>query len=48
MSGGPSLESLHDVWKWVLLIGMAAILISWIREKGMEALRPKGRSFPAR
>jgi EmrB/QacA subfamily drug resistance transporter len=44
----PSLESIHDVWKLGLLIGLTAILISWIREKGMEALRPKGRSFPAR
>jgi EmrB/QacA subfamily drug resistance transporter len=44
----PSLESIHDVWKLGLLIGLTAILISWIREKGMEALRPKGQSFPAR
>jgi EmrB/QacA subfamily drug resistance transporter len=44
----PSLESIHDVWKLGLLIGLTAILISWIREKGMEALHPKGRSFPAR
>jgi len=36
MSGGPSLESLHDVWKWALLIGLTAILISWIREKGIH------------
>jgi EmrB/QacA subfamily drug resistance transporter len=44
----PSLDSIHDVWKLGLLIGLTAILISWIREKGIEALRPKGRSFPAR
>ena len=30
----PSLESIHDVWKLGLLIGLTAILISWIREKG--------------
>jgi len=40
MSGGPSLESIHDVWKWALLIGLTAILISWIREKGIH---PSGR-----
>jgi EmrB/QacA subfamily drug resistance transporter len=27
----PSLESIHEVWKFVLLIGLMAILISWIR-----------------
>ncbi len=30
---GPSLESIQDVWKFVLIIGIAAILISWTREK---------------
>jgi MFS family permease len=29
---GPSLQSMHNVWKLVLIIGLAAILISWIRE----------------
>jgi EmrB/QacA subfamily drug resistance transporter len=29
---GPSLESIQDVWKLVLIIGLAAILISWTRE----------------
>jgi EmrB/QacA subfamily drug resistance transporter len=29
---GPSLESIQDVWKVVLIIGFAAILISWARE----------------
>jgi len=29
---GPSLESIQDVWKVVLIIGLAAILISWARE----------------
>lgn len=43
-SATPSLESIHDVWKLGLLIGLAAILVSWIREKGIEALRRKGRS----
>jgi hypothetical protein len=33
----PSLESIHDVWKLGLLIGLTAILISWIREKGIHA-----------
>jgi len=33
MNGGPSLESIHDVWKWALLIGLTAMVISWIREK---------------
>ena len=38
MSGvSPSLQSIHDVWKLGLLLGLAAILISWIREG-----RPKG------
>jgi len=32
----PSLESIHDVWKLGLFIGLTAILISWIREKGMH------------
>jgi EmrB/QacA subfamily drug resistance transporter len=29
---GPSLESIQDVWKLVLIIGLAAILISWTRK----------------
>jgi MFS family permease len=29
--GIPPLESIHEVWKLVLLIGLMAILISWIR-----------------
>jgi EmrB/QacA subfamily drug resistance transporter len=29
---GPSLESIQDVWKFVLIIGLSAILISWARE----------------
>ncbi len=29
----PSLGSIQNVWKWVLFIGLAAILISWTREK---------------
>jgi len=32
----PSLESIHDVWKLGLFIGLTAILISWIREKGIQ------------
>jgi hypothetical protein len=27
-----SLESIHDVWELSLLIGLTAVLISWIRE----------------
>jgi len=29
---GPSLESIQNVWKLVLIIGLTAILISWTRE----------------
>jgi len=29
---GPSLEGIQDVWKFVLIIGLTAILISWVRE----------------
>jgi hypothetical protein len=28
----PSLESIHDVWKLGLFIGLVAVLISWIRK----------------
>lgn len=31
-TGGPSLESIQDVWKLLLIVGLTAILISWIRE----------------
>jgi EmrB/QacA subfamily drug resistance transporter len=30
-TGGPSLGSIQDVWKLVLIIGLTAVLISWIR-----------------
>ncbi|MEW6377462.1 MAG: MFS transporter [Thermodesulfobacteriota bacterium] len=30
--GSPSLESIQDVWKVVLILGLAAILISWTRQ----------------
>jgi len=36
INGGPSLESIHDVWTWALFIGLTAILISWIRGKGFH------------
>jgi len=36
MISGPSLESIQHVWKWALLIGLTAILLSWIREKGIH------------
>jgi EmrB/QacA subfamily drug resistance transporter len=31
-TGGPSLESIRDVWKVILVMGLMAILISWTRE----------------
>ncbi len=31
--GGPSLESIQDVWKLLIIIGLTAIIISWIRRK---------------
>jgi MFS family permease len=34
--GSPSLESIHDVWKLGLLIGLIAVLVSWVREKGSD------------
>ncbi len=33
LSAGPSLESIQDVWKLMLIIGFVAILISWTREE---------------
>ena len=38
--GGPSLESIHDVWGLGLVIGLTAVLISWIRES--RSTIPKG------
>jgi MFS family permease len=32
-AASPSLESIHDVWELGLLIGLIAVLFSWIREK---------------
>jgi len=29
--GGPSLESIQGVWKLLLVIGLAAIILSWAR-----------------
>ena len=40
--GGPSLESIQDVWKLTLVIGLSAILISWTREKGGASPAFKG------
>jgi EmrB/QacA subfamily drug resistance transporter len=31
--GSPSLESIQEVWKWTLLIGLIAVLFSWTRSK---------------
>ncbi len=39
VGGIPSLESIRDVWEWALLIGLTAILLSWIREKGIHLSR---------
>jgi len=33
VTAGPSLESIQDVWKLMLIIGLIAILISWTRER---------------
>ena len=32
----PSLASIQDVWKLVVIIGLAAILVSWTREKKLD------------
>jgi len=32
--GGPSLESVQGVWKLLLVIGLAAIILSWARRSG--------------
>jgi len=32
VKAGPSLGSIRDVWKLMMIVGLAAILISWIRE----------------
>jgi len=32
VKAGPSLEGIQDVWKLVLIIGLAAIFVSWTRE----------------
>ena len=29
---GPSISSIQQVWKLVLFIGLAAVLVSWVRE----------------
>jgi MFS family permease len=31
--GEPSLESIQDVWKLVLILGLTAVLLSWTRER---------------
>jgi hypothetical protein len=30
---GPSLESIQDVWRLVLILGLTAVLLSWTRER---------------
>ena len=34
--GGPSLESIQGVWKLILVIGLAAIILSWTRRSGSQ------------
>jgi EmrB/QacA subfamily drug resistance transporter len=36
---GPSIESIHDVWKFVVIFGLIAVLISWER-KGKGGSQP--------
>jgi len=48
--GGPSLESIQDVWKLVLVMGLSAILISWTREgkgtsRAVKDQQPSGKLF---
>jgi len=38
---GASLEGIQDVWKLVLIVGLTAILISWIRESKSNVPGPK-------
>jgi EmrB/QacA subfamily drug resistance transporter len=38
--GTPSLESIQDVWKLVFIIGLIAVLISWIRESRSNPSTP--------
>jgi MFS family permease len=33
---GPSLNSIQDVWKLVLILGLTAVLLSWTRESRSE------------
>jgi EmrB/QacA subfamily drug resistance transporter len=44
-NGGPSLESIQDVWKLLLIIGLTAILISWARESKSNLSEKKQSSF---
>ncbi len=38
---GPSLESIQDVWKLVLILGLTAVLLSWTRERKPDPSRAK-------
>lgn len=31
--GFPTLDAIHAVWKWVFIMGMMAVVLSWIRSK---------------
>jgi len=48
--GGPSLESIQDVWKLVFFVGLTALLISWIRSGRSDTsqLPPKKSVQPTR
>lgn len=41
IDGGPSLESIRGVWEWALVVGLGAILISWIR--GSRSNKSEGK-----
>ena len=38
--GTPSLESIQDVWELIFIVGLIAVLISWIREKRSHPSTP--------
>lgn len=38
---GPSMEGIQDVWRIVLIIGLTAILISWVRESHSRIPDPR-------
>jgi hypothetical protein len=42
--GTPPLVSLHDVWRLALIVGVAAVVLSWIRRGKLETLEGEGKS----